>query len=170
METVPYIEKTHDYYLRQGYDKPYRYAVNGEPPFVPLRKPLAESRLVMVSSAGIDIIPDDGPAPVPFNGRNIGENDKAEVFDIPSDIPKERLLYISGAHNRRESDMHDIDAYFPVTRLRELRDEGLIGSLGENHLRIRPCYSQRKTRELDAPKVLQRCREMEADVVLLVPV
>jgi hypothetical protein len=170
METVPYIEKTHDYYRRLGYDKPYQYAVNGAPPFVPLRKPLSASRLVMVSSAGIDIIPHDGPAPVPFKGRNIGDNHKAEVFDIPSDIAKERLLYISGAHNRRESDMHDIDAYFPVTRLRELCDEGLIGSLAENHLRIRPCYSQRKTRELDAPEVLRKCQALGADVVLLVPV
>lgn len=39
----------------------------------------------MVSSAGIDVIPRDGLAPVPFKGRNIGDNHKAEVFDEDCD-------------------------------------------------------------------------------------
>ena len=92
------------------------------------------------------------------------------MFVIPSDIPKEKLIYLTGSHNHQESGMQDIDAFYPVTRLRELRDEGRIGSLADWHLRIRPCYSQRKTQELDAPEVLRRCREQEVDVALMVPV
>ena len=72
MRTVPYIEKTQQYYLRKGKTDVYRYAHNRDGPFQPLLKPLAESRLMLVSSAGFAIVPDDGPAPVPFKGINIG--------------------------------------------------------------------------------------------------
>lgn len=170
MRYVPYIEKTHAYYRRKGYDEPYRYAENDTGVFTPLRRPLAESRLVLISSAGIEIVPDDGPAPQPYPSRNIGDKTKAEVTGIPSDLPADKLVYVTGAHNHQESDMRDPDAFFPATRLRELAGEGRIGSLAPEHLRMRPAYSQRKTRELDAPEVLRRCREQAVDVALLVPI
>lgn len=170
MNHVHYIEKTREYYVRMGYDNPYRYAHFEEGPFTPLKKPVAESRLILISSAGMEILPDDGPEPVPFKGINIGDKSEVEVLSIPSDIPTEKLKYITGAHNRAESHMMDVDGFFPVTRLRELCDEGRIGSLADNYLRIRPCYSQRKTLELDAPEVLRRCREQEIEVALFAPI
>ena len=168
---VNYIEKTRDYYLRQGYENAYRYAHNDDvPPFVRPPKPLSQSRLMLVSSAGFEIVPADGPRPQPYPGRNIGPKGEMDVFPISSDIAKEQLVYVTGAHNRAESKMLDVDGFFPVTRLRELRDEGAIGSLARDFLRIKPRYSQRETRELDAPEILRRCREQAVDVVLLVPV
>jgi hypothetical protein len=170
MNPVPYIEKTREYYRRKGFQEVYRYAHHEDGPLTPLRKPLAQSRLVLISSAGIEVAPLEGARPVPFRSANVGPKDQVEVFDIPSDTPAERLVYVTGAHNRQESAMLDIDAFFPTTRLRELRDEGRIGSLAPQYLRIRPAYSQRKTLELDAPEVLRRCRAMDVDVALLVPV
>ena len=167
---VRYIEKTHAYYRRKGSGEDYRYAHHSDGPFTPLTKPLAQSRLVLISSAGMEIIPEGGPAPVPFKGINVGPKDAVEVFDIPSDLPKERLIYVTGAHNRAESPMTDIDAFFPITHVRALQREGAIGGLTRDFLRIRPAYSQRKTRELDAPEVLRRCRALGAEVALLVPV
>lgn len=168
---IRYIDKTHAYYQRKrpgGED--YRYAVHTSGPFTALKKPLAESRLVLISTAGMEIVPEGGPAPVPFKGINMGPKDAVEVFDIPSDLPKQRLVYVTGSHNRAESAMTDIDAFFPITSLRALQREGRIGSLARNFLRIRPAYSQRKSLELDAPEVLSRCRAMGVDVALLVPV
>ena len=174
MRTVPYIEKTHQYYLRKGKSDVYRYAHHTDGPFQPLLKPLADSRLMLISSAGFVVLPDDGPAnqpaPEPFKGINIGEKDKVEVFGVPSDLPATKLKYLTGAHNRAESPMSDPDAFFPTTRLREFREAGRIGGLAAEYLRIRPCYSQRKTRELDAPEVLRRCRAEGVDVALLAPV
>ena len=170
-EFVNYIEKTRDYYLRQGFENAYQYARNEDtPPFVRPSKPLRECRLMLVSSAGIEIVPEGGPRPEPFRGRNIGPKGEASVLPIPSDIAADKLAYVSGAHNRAECKMLDIDAFFPVTRLRELRDEGLVGALARHYLRIKPRYSQRETRELDAPEVLRRCREEQVDVVLLAPI
>ncbi|MCZ6841814.1 MAG: hypothetical protein O7G32_03165 [SAR324 cluster bacterium] len=170
MSYVNYIEKTHQYYFRIGHGSAYRYAHNEDGPFAALKKPVADSRLTMISSAGFEIIPSDGPEPTPFKGINIGEKDQVEVFPIASGTPKEKLKYMTGAHNRAESDMADIDAFFPITRLRELHAEGVIGGLAGNYLRIRPSYSTTKTLKLDAPEVLRRCREEQVDVALLVPV
>lgn len=170
MRIVNYIEKTHQYYIRKGFENTYQYAHNETAPFTPLAKPLRESRLTLISSAGMEIVPDDGPQPVPFKGINIGEKDKVEVFPIPSDTPKEKLKYISGAHNRAESHMRDVDTFFPITHVRALHAEGRIGGLADNFLRIRPCYSKSKTLNLDAPEVLRRCTEEKVDVALLVPV
>ncbi len=170
MEPIRYIEKTQQYYSRKGKTDAYRYAHFEEGPFQPLLKPLAQSRLVLISSAGFVIVPEDAPEPVPFRGINIGEKEQVEVFPVPSDTPAARIRYVTGAHNRRDSPMQDVDAFFPVTRLRELQAAGRIGSLARDYLRIRPCYSQRKTRELDAPEVLRRCREQGVDVALFAPI
>lgn len=167
---IDYIPKTHAYYRRKGGTNDYRYAHFTDGPFQRPLKPVAASRLVLISSAGFVVVPQGAPAPTPYRGVNIGEKDRVEVFDVPSDTPAAHIRYVTGAHNRQDSPMTDPDAYFPLTRLRELRDAGAIGSLSESFLRIRPCYSQRKTRELDAPEVLRRCRAMGVDVALFAPV
>lgn len=167
---IRYIERTHAYYRRKGGTNDYRYAHFEDGPFQRPLKPVAESRLVLISSAGFVVVPDDAPPPAPYRGINIGEKDRVEVFDIPSATPADRIHYVTGAHNRRDSPMDDPDAFFPVTRLRELQAAGRIGGLAENFLRIRPCYSQRKTRELDAPEVLRRCRAQGVDVALFAPI
>jgi hypothetical protein len=171
MEPIRYIEKTQQYYFRKGSTEAYRYAHFTEGPFQRLLKPLAQSRLVLISSAGFVVVPPGAPEPQPYKGINVGPDTHAvEVFDVPSDTPAERIRYLTGAHNRRDSPMTDPDAFFPVTRLHELVAAGRIGSLAERFLRIRPSYSQRKTRELDAPEVLRRCREQQVDVALLAPI
>jgi hypothetical protein len=66
--------------------------------------------------------------------------------------------------------MSDANTFFPVTRLREFRDEGVLGSLATNFYRLKENYSQRKTLEVDAPEVLRFCQEDRVDVALLSPV
>lgn len=48
---VPYMQRTRDYYLAIGYDTPYRWAHNVAAPFQPLTKPLAKSRVAIVTTA-----------------------------------------------------------------------------------------------------------------------
>ena len=57
-----------------------------------------------------------------------------------------------------------------ITRLREFAAEGRIGSVAPNYHGVGTAYSQRKTKEIDSPEVLKRCREEGVDVVLLTPV
>jgi hypothetical protein len=45
MEYIRYIDRTHEYYRSQGYEKSYNYAHNEDIPFTPLEKPLSECRV-----------------------------------------------------------------------------------------------------------------------------
>ena len=60
MDYVQYIEKTHEYYRNQGYEKTYNYAHNVEIPFSPLRKPLSESRVTLVTTASFVLMDEEG--------------------------------------------------------------------------------------------------------------
>ena len=47
---VPYMQRTREYYKAIGYD-PYRWAHYRDVPFSPLRQPLAESRVMLITTA-----------------------------------------------------------------------------------------------------------------------
>lgn len=174
MEYVRYIDKTRDYYAKLGHEKAYGWAYNETAPFTPLAKPLSESRVTLISTAGFTLVPEEGysgeeMARLRSGGSNMGSYD-LEVWPIPSDLPEERILYIVGNHDRSQSDMADPNTFFPITRLREFQAEGVLGSLSRDFFRLKENYSQRKTLEVDAPEVLRRCREDNVDVALLTPV
>ncbi|MBU2551452.1 MAG: glycine/betaine/sarcosine/D-proline family reductase selenoprotein B [Proteobacteria bacterium] len=167
MDYIRYIDKTHEYYRKQGYDKTYNYACNEDIPFTPLKKPLSEARVALVTTASFILLDEEGhPLEEPgFVGTN-----ELEVSTAPSDWPAGRIMSTSGDHDRYQTDMEDIDAFFPITRMRELLAEGAFGSLSKNYYRTLPNYSQRKTTEVDGPEVLRRCIEDNVDVALLTPV
>ena len=48
---IPYMARTRDYYQAIGYETPYRWAHYTGAPFQPLRKPLARSRIAIVTTA-----------------------------------------------------------------------------------------------------------------------
>ena len=60
MEYVRYIDKTRDYYAKLGYEKAYGWAYNETAPFTPLQKPLSESRVALISTAGFTLVPEEG--------------------------------------------------------------------------------------------------------------
>jgi hypothetical protein len=164
---VRYIDKTRAYYRRQGYTHDYRWAHHTDGPFTPLRKPLAQCRVMLVSTAALVLLDEQGrdTEPVRMAGTNA-----LEVFPVPTDWPVERLRPTSQDHDRAQTDMSDVDAYFPLTRLRELAAGGEIGALAPEALRILFNYSHRKVLTVDAPEVLRRAREQAVDAVLLTPV
>ena len=48
---LEYMRRTRDYYLALGYDNPYRWAHYTDAPFTPLKKPLKDSTLVLITTA-----------------------------------------------------------------------------------------------------------------------
>ena len=161
---VRYIDRTRAYYLAQGYDKPYRWAHFDDAPFAPLRKPLAESRLALISTSEIAARnrADQPGDPDAGGSRN--------VYSIAADTPVEDLYSQSHSFDKSATTLDDVNAYFPITRLHEFAAAGRIGSLAPNAHGVYNAYSQRKTRETDAPELLARLRDEAVDVVLLTPV
>ncbi len=167
MDYVHYIDKTHEYYTRLGYKKTYNYAHNEDIPFTPLKKPLSKSRVAIVSTAQFVMLDSDGNDTEPV--RMVGTNE-VEVFTIPSNWPVAQIRSTSEDHDRYQTEMKDINAFFPISRLAEFAREGVIGGVSEHFFRTLPNYSHRKTTEVDGPDILRRCREEKVDVALLCPV
>ena len=167
MDYIRYIEKTHEYYRSLGYEKTYNYAYNEDFPFTPLKKPLSESRVSLVTTASFVLLDEAGNR-LEEPGM-IGTNE-LEVFTVPSDWPTDRILSTSTDHDRYQTDMADVNAFFPTTRMQEFLKEGTFGSLSQNYYRTLPNYSHRKTTEVDGPEILRQCREDNVDVALLTPV
>lgn len=157
---VSYIDKSREYYLAQGYGNPYRWAFFDDVPFTPLSKPLAQSRLALITTT-TEIQPgdDDGPSDRP-NKR---------VYSAPTDPPPARLYTADLSWDKDATHTDDLDSYFPVHRLQEFAGEGRISSLAARFHGAPTEYSQLHTIERDAPEILRRCREDGVDAAILVP-
>ena len=165
MTHVKYIDRTRDYYLSQGYDEPYRWAHFDDVPFTPLKKPLKECRITLVSTSEIAIRYDPETSRNPTEEGQVGS-----VYSIPTDTPPEALYRRSYAHDTHATNLDDVNAYFPVTRLLEAVESGRVRGITSRLHGVYNAYSQRKTAEQDAPEVLERCRAEGVDAALLVPI
>jgi D-proline reductase (dithiol) PrdB len=164
-EPVKYIDRTRDYYLSQGYKKPYQWAHFDDVPFTPLTKPLSESRVTLVSTSDVAVRSADG------NGRDkTDELLVGNAYSIPTDTPTERLFSRQEHYDQNATHLDDVNSYFPITRLQEKVTLGRIDSMAPRCHGVYTAYSQKKTLEVDAPEVLRRCREDEVDIAVLTPV
>jgi D-proline reductase (dithiol) PrdB len=162
---VRYIDRTRDYYLSQGYAKPYEWAHFDEVPFATLTRPLAECRAALVSTSDVAVRSPDGSGRDKSNELLVGN-----AYCIPTDTPVERLFSRQEHYDTHATHLDDVDSYFPVTRLREKVAAGRLGSVAPRCHGVYTAYSQRRTIEIDAPVVLDRCRQDEVDVAILTPV
>jgi len=153
---VSYIDKSREYYAARGYDNPYRWAHFDEVPFAPLPRPLSQSVVTLITTA--HYIPTEGETP-----------SLHAVYSVPSDDPPARLSTDGLFWDRQATHTEDLDSYFPVHRLQELAQQGRIGHLARRLHGVPTEYSQRQTKERDAPEILRRCREDGADAAILVP-
>lgn len=165
MEPVRYIDRTTDYYRSQGYDKAYVWARNDSVPFTPLAKPLAQCRVGLLSTSEIAIRFD------PETEQNpISEEGFRAVYELPGDVPTGKLYSRTSSFDRYATHLEDVNAFFPIDRLRETVASGRIGSIPPRLYGAYNNYSQRKVLEEEAPKALGMARADALDAAILVPV
>ena len=161
---IPYMQRTRDYYLVLGYD-PYRWAHFVEVPFTPLRTPLSRARVALITTAA-PLQPgagDQGPG-APYNASA----KFYQVYSAPTEsVPDLRISHV--AYDRLHTSAADINAYFPLARLREAAAAGRFGALAPRFHGAPTNRSHRATLQTDAPELLRRCREDAVDAVVLVP-
>ncbi|MBI4328014.1 MAG: hypothetical protein HY674_22515 [Chloroflexi bacterium] len=134
-------------------------------PWTLLRKPLAECRLALVSSAGFTL-----PNQPPFD-ESIRGGDPS-FREIPSDTNVQILIET----HRSESFDHtglrrDPNVAFPMDRVRELAEGKLIGSVNRRHLSFMGSITApgRFVRDT-VPEAARWLVQDSVDVALLVPV
>ena len=163
---LSYMERTRAHYLATGYDNPYQWAHYQHVPFTALRKPLAESRIGLVTTAA-EFDPAKGD-----QGPDAAYNNDAKfhaVFSRPTDTtPDLRVSHIG--YDRKNARVEDLNAYFPLQRLHEAVSAGRIAELSASFHAVPTMRSQRKTIERDAPQILERLREEQVDAAILVAV
>lgn len=161
MPRIDYVENLDNMYQSQGFP-PYKWSRFDSSPWTPMGKTLNEVRLALVSSAGISRDDQDAFDPWAVNDLSFRE--------IPVDTPRERLRLHHNYFDHRDA-LKDINCVFPVDRLRELAEEGVIGGLAPIALTLGMGRLYRRTalQEETVPQMVERLNAQEADAVLLVP-
>ena len=162
---IPYMQRTRDYYRAIGYTTPYRWAHHIGAPFQPLKKPLAQSRVTIVTTAA-PYRPDKGD-----QGPGAAYNGGAKFYQVYSgDTSQQHDLRISHiGYDRVHTSAEDSGTWFPLPQLLRLRDAHRIGAVTQHFHGAPTNRSHRVTIETDAPEILRRCREDDTDVAVLVP-
>lgn len=134
--------------------------INDTAPYVVLTKPLAASRLAIVTTAGLH-----------RRGDRLFVPGDQTYRVIPSDTPAADIIQ---SHTSigfdRAAIIRDVNISFPIERARELVRRGALGGLGPS------CYSfmgaLRDVVRLEAeagPEVARRLREEGVDAALITP-
>ena len=153
-----YIDRTRHYYAAQGYEQPYQWARNDEVPFAKLSKPLSGSRLTLITTSG----------PWSVQDKEVLRG-KREVWSGSTSEPPEKLFTDHLSWDKENTHTEDVGSFLPITRIREYVEQGRLGSIAPRYHGVPTDYSQRATREKDAPQILERCLEDGVDIALLVP-
>lgn len=164
-QPVRYIERTRNYYLGLGYENPYVWAHYLEVPFSPLKKPLNQSILGLVTTA------------VPFDpakgaqGPGSAYNAAAKFYE-PYVRSIQENVDLRIAHvgvDRKNANMEDSGCWFPLEAARRAQERGRIQSISKNFYGLPTNRSQRHTLEVDAPIILNQLRADGVDVAVLIP-
>ena len=156
---VDYIERTREQYGALGYP-PYKWVHReDDPPFEPVSKPLAESRIGLIASGGIY-----RKGQIAFHYR-----DDISFRIIPSDTDKSTLRATHFAYDVTGA-RSDPNVVFPLETLLAEARAGVIGEVGPNaYTFMGGIYSVRKVRDVLAPALAERMEEDAVDAALLVP-
>lgn len=130
--------------------------VTPPPVWTSLEKPLSECKIAFITAGGIH-----QKKQTPFN--TAGDYSYRE---IPSDIPTSELMVTHGGFDNSDINK-DVNAMFPLDRLRELRSEGFIGSLADVMYGFMGGGGNvDKFREETGPAIAKSLKEQDVDIVV----
>ncbi len=160
MEPVEYIPRIRQQYSKLGYAT-YQWVINTQPPpWHPVSKPLARSRLALIASGGIY-----ASGQVAFHHK-----DDTSFRAIPKTVRTQDLRITHFAYDKTDA-RSDPNVVFPIDTLRALAAEGFIGELAAHaYTFMGGIYSARRVQNELAPRITERLLAERADLALLVPV
>ncbi len=143
----------------------YRWRRIDPVPWTPLKKPLSECRVALVSSAGFVL-----PGQEPFDDKKRGGD--SSFREIPGDAVVAALVDTHRSESFDHSGMRrDPNLALPIDRLRELTESGRIGQINQRHLSFMGSLTATGAFVRDtAPAAAKLLVEDSVNVALLVPV
>ena len=164
-QPIRYMERTRSYYLGLGYENPYVWAHYIDVPFSPLKKPLAQSMLGLITTA----VPFD--AEKGAQGQGAPYNAAAKFYQ-PYQHAIDGSIDLRIAHvgiDRKNANMEDSHCWFPLDAAKRAVTAGRVGSLSPSFYGLPTNRSQRHTLEIDAPLILEMLKADGVDVAVLIP-
>ena len=161
MKPIDYVACLDEMYQSQGFP-PYRWSEFDSSPWCPFDKDLGETRLALISSAGIFRNDQD-----PFDPWAVND---LSFRRIPVDTPHGQLRLHHNYFDHRDA-VKDFNCVFPVQRLKELEGEGTIGGLVPEAITLGMgrLYKRTALQKETVPKIVEVLRQNGADAALLVP-
>ena len=142
----------------------FQCRIENDVPFIRPGKPLAESRLAVITTSGLVRRSDK-----PFDLTNAGGDASFRIIPTDTDPSELTFSHVSTNWDRTGFAM-DINVILPIDRLRELAKEGIIGSVAGAFYAFMGAIFRFDTLLKDsAPEVGRRLREDGVDIALLVP-
>jgi D-proline reductase (dithiol) PrdB len=162
---IPYKARTRAYYRALGYEEAYRWAHFADVPFAPLRKPLRECRIGLVTTAALydPARGDQGPGAA-YNAGAKFHRAYAHKIEGSPDV---RISHVT--YDRTHTTAKDSNSWFPLAQLKRAAANGGIGSVAPRFYGVPTTRSQRMTLEQDAPDILAFMRADKVDAAVLVP-
>jgi D-proline reductase (dithiol) PrdB len=159
-EPVRYIDAITQRYSKLGYE-PYRWYRRDTPPeWTPVGKPLAQSRLGVLSTAGGYV-----RGQVAYHYR-----DDTSLRPIPKATPRGEMRFAHLTENYLPGPRRDPNCMLPMEPLRRLEQERVVGEVADPLLTcMGAVYSHRRVREELIPAVAKHFAAAKIDLALFIP-
>lgn len=135
--------------------------VNEVVSWTPLAKGLADSRVALLTTAGVH-----PKAVKPFDDVALEGDPTFRV--IPADVPSEELMVTHNHYEHSDADK-DINCLFPIDRLRELASDGMVGELSDEFFGFMGFNPQPARIVANAEEIASNLTAASVDVLLLTP-
>ena len=133
-------------------------------PWTPVAKALGNSTIAIVTTAGVHHTDQK-----PFNMKDPDGDPSYRVLDVRR--PLSSLMITHDYYDHSDADK-DINIVFPVERLKELENEGIIGCLANIHFGLMGHVTGRHIPAIIhkvAPTIARNLLDEKVDIVLLTP-
>lgn len=145
-------------YIKQEWAPDFSYAHYETTPWTPFRKTVDAACVALVTTGGVHLRQDP-----PFAGI-----DDTSYRQIPGTTQATHLTVSHPFFDSVELEQ-DIDALFPLTRLRELQQEGVIRCVSAQHFSFMGVIPHWQRLESAAKEVAERLGTAGVDAVILTP-
>ena len=139
-------------------------SADGPIPFARLTKPLAECTVALITTGGVHLT-----SQPPFDMAD--PDGDASLREIPSDVALAELTITHDYYNHTSAD-RDVNVVFPLERIRELAQQGVIGRVAARHFGLMGHIEGKHLVRLQAktaPEIAAKLRADGVDFAFLTP-
>ena len=161
MKPISYVDELTRHYGSMGFP-PYKWTINETAPLTRITKPLAECCVSLLTSGGISHCTVPGFDPDARTDHRLDE--------IDQNTSNQDFAINDSYYNHTDADQ-DINCVFPIDRLKELVEDGTIGSIPNRFWSgfMGRIYNRTKLIEESIPAFIDKLREDAVDVLVTAP-